>query len=263
MVEVPEKAKGGTRRAPRLVTPPVLDQWPLPEPSGPIQRGQPSSWAERVRPPAGLRAGSPRCARVPDVSASRWRRGASTSRRVAECVRPVRRTEVGRCRWGSGAALAKGSTADACSSDRARRRRGHSRLLTEVVRELPWAPRYPRRLRRHRLPTSPPTRSRALRGDSSSRPTRERGFLLGQDEVDDEDVLDGALEVSRASMRRGCDSWVVSDRRIWQITTRHRLGTSGSGEGGAWRPRPARRAPPGAGLSGASTSTPPRATISS
>jgi hydroxyethylthiazole kinase-like uncharacterized protein yjeF len=111
---------------------------------------------------------------------------------------------------------------------------GTARLLTEVVQELPAGT--PVVLDAYGVTVLPDVAAetgRALRDRLVMTPNSgELAFLLGEDEVGDDDVLEGALEVSRRfGAVVGCDTWVVADRRIWQITTGDTgLGTSGSGD---------------------------------
>jgi hydroxyethylthiazole kinase-like uncharacterized protein yjeF len=78
-----------------------------------------------------------------------------------------------------------------------------------------------------------PETSRALRGRLVLTPNGgELARLLGRDTVDDDELVEGALTVSRRfDAVVGCGTFVASEGRLWQITTGDTgLGTSGSGD---------------------------------
>lgn len=242
MADVPDEAQGGTRRAPRLVTPHLLEQWRLPEPSGTkYSRGQ-------VLVVGGAR-GTPGGVLLAGRSALRMGAGRlsvavaeSIAQHVAVALPECGATGLAEDEHGSvtgvgaGAALDKElGRADALlvgpGLDDAE---GSARLLTEVVTQVPRD--IPVVLDAYGvtvLPQLGQETSGALRDRLVLTPnTNELALLLGQDDVADEDVVDGALEVSRRYRAAvGCGTWVVSQRRIWQITTGDTgLGTSGSGD---------------------------------
>lgn len=242
MAEVPDEARGGTRRAPRLVTPHVLDQWPLPEPSGSkYSRGQALVVGGARRTPGGvllagrsaLRMGAGRLS----VAVAE-----SVAQHVAVALPECGATGLAEDEHGSvtgvgaGAELAKelGRTDALLVGPGLDGAEGSARLLTELVAELPRdTPVVLDAYGVTVLPQVDKGTSGALRDRLVLTPnTGELARLLGQDEVADEDVVDGALEVSRHyGAVVGCGTWVVSERRIWQITTGDTgLGTSGSGD---------------------------------
>lgn len=242
VADVPEEARGGTRRAPRLVTPHVLEQWPLPEPSGSkYSRGQALVVGGARSTPGGVLLAGQSALRT-----GAGRLSVAVAESVAQHV-AVAMPECGATGLaedgsgsvtgvGAGAALARElDRADALllgpGLDDAE---GTARLLTEVVRELPAG--RPVVLDAYGvtvLPDVPDDTRKALRDRLVLTPnTGELAFLLDVDEVGDDDVLEGALEVSRRfGAVVGCDTWVVADRRVWRITTGDTgLGTSGSGD---------------------------------
>lgn len=242
VAEVPEEARGGTRRAPRLVTPHFLGQWPLPEPSGSkYSRGQALVVGGARATPGGVLLAGQAALRM-----GAGRLSVAVAESIAQHV-AVALPECGAtglAEDGRGSVTGVGSGAAlATELDRADGlllgpglddAEGTARLLTEVVEDLPAAT--PVVLDAYGvtvLPDVPARTSRALRDRLVVTPnTGELAFLLGQDEVGDEDVVAGALEVSRRfGAVVGCDTWVVADRRIWQVTTGDTgLGTSGSGD---------------------------------
>ncbi|KGN42271.1 hypothetical protein N801_00445 [Knoellia aerolata DSM 18566] len=240
--EVPEGAVGGTRRAPRLVTPHVLEQWPLPEPSGSkYSRGQALVVGGARSTPGGvllagqsaLRMGSGRLSVAVAESVARHVAVALPECGATGLAEDGRGSVTG---VGAGAALARElARADGLllgpGLDDAD---GTARLLAEVVQELPAdTPVILDAYGVTVLPDVGADTSRALRDRLVVTPnTAELAFLLGEDELDAEDVVAGALEASRRfGAVVGCDTWVVADRRIWQITTGDTgLGTSGSGD---------------------------------
>lgn len=242
MAEVPDDAGGGTRRAPRLVTPHVLERWPLPEPGGSkYSRGQALVVGGARRTPGGvllagraaLRMGAGRLSVAVAESVAQH-----VAVALPECgASALAEDEQGSVTGvGAGAELAKElARADAVlvgpGLDGAD---GSARLLTELVAELPRDT--PVVLDAYGVTVLPQVdrgTSDALRDRLVLTPnTGELARLLGQDEVGDEDVVDGALEVSRRyGAVVGCDTWVVAERRLWRITTGDTgLGTSGSGD---------------------------------
>ncbi|MFW5470454.1 NAD(P)H-hydrate dehydratase [Knoellia sp. CPCC 206435] len=242
MAEVPEGARGGTRRAPRLVTPHVLDQWPLPEPSGSkYSRGQALVVGGARRTPGGvllagrsaLRMGAGRLS----VAVAE-----SVAQHVAVALPECGATGLAEDEHGSVTGVGAGSEL-AKELDRTDAllvgpgldgAEGSARLLTELVAELPRGT--PVVLDAYGvtvLPQVDKATSGGLRDRLVLTPNSgELARLLGQDEVADEDVVEGALQVSRQyGAVVGCGTWVVSERRIWQITTGDTgLGTSGSGD---------------------------------
>ncbi|MGO4600175.1 NAD(P)H-hydrate dehydratase [Terrabacter sp. 2RAF25] len=247
MAEVPEAVRGGTRRSPRLVTPHLLHDWPLPEPSGTkYSRGQAVVVGGARATPGGvllagraaLRTGAGRLSVAVADSIARH-----VAVALPECgARGLAEDERGSVTGvGAGRALAgELDRADAVLvgpglDDVA----GAVRLVEEVAQEVPAGT--PVVLDAYGLASLPDVAreaSRALRGRLVLTPnTGELAQLLEREapqgeELEGDDVSDAAVEVARRfDAVVGCGTVVVADGRIWQVTTGDTgLGTSGSGD---------------------------------
>lgn len=242
MDDAPEAVRGGTRRSPRLVTPHLLDDWPLPEPSGSkYARGQALVVGGARATPGGvllagraaLRTGAGRLSVAVADSVARH-----VAVALPECgARGLAEDEDGSVTGeGAGQVLARElERADAVLvgpglDDAA----GTTRLLDEIVPVLPA--RTPVVLDAYGLTTLPdtdPATSKALRGRLVLTPnTVELARLLGREHLDDEEVVEATLEAARRyDAVVGCGTTVAGDGRLWQVTTGDTgLGTSGSGD---------------------------------
>jgi len=242
VAEIPEAVRGGTAKSPRPVTPHLLDDWLLPEPSGTkYSRGQALVIGGARGTPGGvllagraaLRTGAGRLS----VAVAE-----SVAQHVAvvlpECgARGLAEDEHGSVTGvGAGEALASElERADAMLvgpglDDAA----GSARLLEELVPHLPA--RTPVVLDAYGLTVLPDVSAemrRALAGRLVLTPnTGELAHLLGRDGLEDDEVLDATLLAARRlDAVVGCGTTVVADGRVWQVTTGDTgLGTSGSGD---------------------------------
>lgn len=242
MAEVPDAVRGGTARSPRPVTPHLLDDWPLPEPSGSkYSRGQALVVGGARGTPGGvllagraaLRTGAGRLSVAVAQSVAQH-----VAVALPECgARGLAEDEDGSVTGeGAGQALASElERADAVlvgpGLDDAE---GTARLLDELVPGLP--DRVPVVLDAYgltSLPDATPQTSRALRGRLVLTPnTGELAHLLGRDGLDDDEVVDAALTAARRfDAVVGCGTTVAAQGRVWQVTTGDTgLGTSGSGD---------------------------------
>lgn len=239
---VPEEAAGGDVDSPRAVTPMLLRRWPLPEPTGTkYSRGQVLVVGGARSTPGGamlagrsaLCMGAGRLSLAVAESISRHvavavpecgtialpedESGSVTGERAGDLLR----RELAR----ADAVLVGPGLADA---------EGSLRLLTEVVRAAPESvPFVLDAFGLTTLPDAPPEVAHRLAGRLVATPnTGELARLLGTDEVDDEDVARGCLDIaSRYDAVVACDTWIAGGGRLWQITTGDTgLGTSGSGD---------------------------------
>ena len=242
MADLDPDVAGGTRRSPRPVTPHLLEAWPLPEASGTkYSRGQVLVVGGSRSTPGGvLLAGR-----------SALRMGAGRlSVAVAESIAAHVAVALPECGVTPLAEDAKGSVTgvgagSALSSEVERADAvligpglddvdGAVRLITEVTTALPA--RTPVVLDAYAmtaLPSVSEETRRALRERVLLTPnTGELARLLGSDEIAEDAVVDGVLDAARRYQAVvGCDSYIASGGRLWQITTGDTgLGTSGSGD---------------------------------
>ncbi len=242
MADIPAAAAGGTRRSPRLVTPHLLEHWPLPEARGTkYSRGQVLVVGGSRATPGGvllageaaLRMGAGRLSVAVASSIA-----AHVAVALAECgATPLAEGPDGSVTGvGSGAALAgELERADAVLlGPGLDELEGAARLVAEVVRELPAGT--PVVLDSYALTALPELADdirRALRDRAVLTPnTGELALLLDEEEVEEDAVVDGVLDLSRRYRAVvSCDSWVAAGGRTWRITTGDTgLGTSGSGD---------------------------------
>ncbi|WP_374928660.1 NAD(P)H-hydrate dehydratase [Kytococcus sedentarius] len=240
--QIPDAATGGTATDPRLVTPHMLREWPLPDPSGSkYNRGQAVVvGGARATPGAVLLAG---------VSALRMGAG-KLHLGVARTVAPHLAVAVpesgvtGLAESSSGSVTGEGAGA-ALEKETGRADgvlvgpglddpEGTARLLTEVVPTV--ADGTPVVLDAFGL-TILPDVDRAvvdtLRGRLVATPNPgELAHILGREEIGDDELAEAALEAAaRYDAVVGCADWVAADGRVWQVTTGDTgLGTSGSGD---------------------------------
>lgn len=242
MAEIPEAVRGGTAKSPRPVTPHLLDDWLLPEPSGSkYSRGQALVIGGARGTPGGvllagraaLRTGAGRLS----VAVAE-----SVAQHVAVVLPECGAQGLAEDEHGSVTGEGAGDTlaselerADAVLvgpglDDAA----GSARLLEDLVPRLPA--RTPVVLDAYGLTVLPdvsPETRRALAGRLVLTPnTGELAHLLGRDGLDDHEVLDAALLAARRlDAVVGCGTTIVADGRVWQVTTGDTgLGTSGSGD---------------------------------
>lgn len=242
MVEVPTAVRGGDADSPRPVTPHLLEDWPLPEPEGSkYSRGQALViGGARATPGGVLLAG--RAALRTGAGRLSVAVAASVAQHVAvalpECgARGLAEDEDGSVTGeGAGDALAKElERADAVlvgpGLDSAE---GTARLLDELVPLLPEeTPVVLDAYGLTSLPQADPATARALRGRLVLTPNaHELARLLGRDDVDDDEVVEGALEAAeRFDAVVGASTVVVAGGEVWEMTTGDTgLGTSGSGD---------------------------------
>lgn len=240
--QIPDGAAGGTPTAPRLVTPAMLRQWPLPDPAGSkYDRGQAVViGGARSTPGAVLLAG---------VSALRMGAGKlhlgvaeTVAAHLAVAVPESGVTGLAESSSGSvsgigaGAALeAETSRADAVligpgldAPD------GSARLLSEVVPTLPQD--VPVVLDAFGLTILPDVDQAVvdmLRGRLVATPNPgELARILDRDEIGDDELAEATLEAAeKYGAVVGCADWAVADGRVWKVTTGDTgLGTSGSGD---------------------------------
>ena len=242
MAEVPEAVQGGTPRSPRPVTPHLLDDWPLPEPSGTkYSRGQALVVGGARGTPGGvLLAG--RAALRTGAGRLSVAVAASVAQHVAVVLPECGAQGLAEDAQGSVTGVGAGRTL-ASELDRADAvlvgpglddAEGAARLVDELVAELPAAT--PVVLDAYGLTcladVAPETR-RALKGRLVLTPnTGELAHLLGTDSLEDDDVVGAALRAARRfDAVVACGSSVVADGRVWEVTTGDTgLGTSGSGD---------------------------------
>ncbi|WP_404385960.1 NAD(P)H-hydrate dehydratase [Knoellia locipacati] len=242
MDELPEAVRGGTPRSPRLVTPHLLADWPLPEPSGSkYSRGQALVVGGARATPGGvllagraaLRTGAGRLSVAVAESVAQH-----VAVALPECGAHGLAEDAHGSVTGSGAGRVLGrelGRADAVlvgpGLDDAN---GTARLLDEIVPELPAeTPVVLDAYGLTSLPDADPATSRALRGRLVLTPNAvELAHLLGRERVDDGEVVEASLEAARRyDAVVGCGTTVVSGGRTWQVTTGDTgLGTSGSGD---------------------------------
>jgi hydroxyethylthiazole kinase-like uncharacterized protein yjeF len=242
MADLPGAVAGGTRRSPRLVTPQLLGEWTLPEATGTkYSRGQVLVVGGSRKTPGGVLLAGRSALRM-----GAGRLSVAVARSIAahvavslpECgATPLDEDSDGSVTGvGSGAALADElKRADAVlvgpGLDDAE---GAVQLVHEIARALPaGTPLVLDSYALSALRSVTEETRRALWNRVLLTPnTDELAILLGEDELDDEDVVDGVLEVSRTHRAVvACASWVSSGGRLWRITTGDTgLGTSGSGD---------------------------------
>lgn len=239
---VPDQVRGGSLTAPRLVTPALLRQWPLPEPSGSkYSRGQ-------VLVIGGARQ-TPGAAMLAGEAALRMGAG-RLSLGVAESVAPAIAVAMPECGTTGLPEDAAGSVegvgvGELLSKELGRcdalvigpgldEPQGTLHLMGEVLREVPdHVPVVLDAFGATILPDLDEAVRSSLRGRLALTPnTGELAHLLEQDSLEEHDVPRG---VANAAEKFGavvaCNAWVVGDGGVWQLTTGDTgLGTSGSGD---------------------------------
>lgn len=239
---VPDEVSGGTLAAPRLVTPALLRQWPLPEPSGTkYSRGQvlviggarQTPGAAMLAGEAALRMGAGRLSlgvaesvastvavAMPECGATGLPEDDEGSVEGSGVGRLLAK-ELGRCD-----ALVIGPGLDEPE--------GTLQLMGEVLCELPdHVPVVLDAFAATILPDLDEEVRSSLRGRVALTPnTGELAHLLEEDSVDEHDLAQGvATAAERFGAAVACNSWVVWDGGVWQLTTGDTgLGTSGSGD---------------------------------
>ncbi|GAA1394338.1 NAD(P)H-hydrate dehydratase [Luteococcus peritonei] len=239
---MPQAAAGGTLAHPMLITPAMLRSWPLPEPTGSkYRRGQVlvvggarfTPGAAMLAGLAGLRVGAGRLSlgvaesvagrvavAIPESGAFGLAEDDEGSV-SGEAVAQVLGKEIGRTD-----ALLVGPGLDEPE--------GTIRLLTEILAELPSeVPVVLDAFGATVLPDLDPALLKQLSGRLVLTPNAgELARLLELDELDEEDVAQASLDCAkRYGAAVGCNSWVVHEGRVWQVTTGDTgLGTSGSGD---------------------------------
>jgi len=242
LTEVPEEMAGGTLARPQLVTPAMLRQWPLPEPTGhKYSRGQ-------ALVVGGARH-TPGAAMLSGIAALRMGAG-RLSLGVAASVAPHVAVAIPES---AAVGLAEDETGSITGEDCAQvlgkevtrtdsllvgpgldSPEGTIRLLEELVTELPA--NIPVVLDAFGATVLPEVSSEVrekLAGRLVLTPnTNELARLLGIDEVADGEDGQATLKCAKKYQAAvGCNSWVAWDGDLWQITTGDTgLGTSGSGD---------------------------------
>lgn len=241
LASVPDEVAGGTLRNPTLVTSSLLRDWCLPEPTGTkYSRGQ-------VVVVGGARY-TPGAAMLAGLSALRLGAGRLTLA-VAESVAPhvaVAIPESGAIGLPETDGSVNGEgVAEVLGKELGRAQallvgpgldepEGTLRLLEGVVGELPAD--VPVVLDAYGA-TVLPQADKAVRGALAGRlvltpNTGELAFLLGRDDLADDEVPEATLACAKAyGAAVGCNSWVAFEGRAWQMTEGDTgLGTSGSGD---------------------------------
>lgn len=239
---IPAAAGGGSPQAPRLVTPQLLRDWPLPEPTG-------SKYSRGQVLVVGGAATTPGAAILAGTSALRMGAGRLTLA-VARSIAPYVAVAVPECGTvplpddEAGSVTGEGA-AELLETELSRADavligpglddpEGSARLVSRVLPLVPAEVTVV--LDAFGLTVLPEVADRhvePLHGRLICTPnTGELARLVGADDLDDDAVLESAGEVAR---RYGavvaCDSWVCDSERVWQITTGDTgLGTSGSGD---------------------------------
>lgn len=239
---IPDAVAGGTKRAPRQVTPAFLRAWPLPEPSGTkYSRGQVLvAGGDRGTPGAVMLAG----AAALRVGAGRLTLAvaASIAAHVAVALPECGTVELDESHGGGVTGI---GAVDTIGRDLKRSDavlvgpglgtpEGAQRLVTEILTALPA--KTPLVLDAFGATVlsqvDDATRERAQGRLALTPNSNELAFLLGVDGLEDDAVLDGCLELSKKySAAVACNQWIVEDGKVWEITTGDTgLGTSGSGD---------------------------------
>ena len=240
--DIPSPAAGGTLDDPRLVTPDMLREWPLPSPAG-------TKYTRGQAVVVGGSCTTPGAVLLAGVSALRMgagklhlgvAEGVASHLAVAvpeSGVTALRESAKGSVTGeGAGAALQREtSRADGVLigpglDDPA----GSARLVAEIVPTLGDETRVV--LDAFGLTVLPDLDDAvvdALRGRLVATPNvGELEYVLERDELSDDDVPAAVLEAAeRFDAVVGCEQWVAADGRLWQVTTGDTgLGTSGSGD---------------------------------
>lgn len=240
--QIPETAAGGTLKNPRLVTPDMLREWPLPSPSG-------TKYTRGQAVVVGGSCATPGAVLLAGVSALRMGAGKlhlgvaeGVARHLAVAVPESGVTALAESSDGSvtgvgtGAALeretsrADGVLVGPGLDDP----EGSARLITEIVPTLGDETRVV--LDAFGLTVLPDLDDSvvdALRGRLVATPNSgELAYVLDRDEIPDDEVAEATLAAAkRYDAVVGCEQWVAADGRLWQVTTGDTgLGTSGSGD---------------------------------
>lgn len=240
--EIPSPAAGGTLDDPRLVTPDMLREWPLPSPTGTkYSRGQAVVvGGSRATPGAVLLAG---------VAALRMGAG-KLHLGVAEGVAAHLAVAVPESGVTALAESAEGSVTGEGAGAALEREtsradgvlvgpglddpKGSTRLITEIAPSLGEDTRVV--LDAFGLTVLPDLDDdvvEALRGRLVATPNAgELAYVLERDEISEDDVPGAVLEAAeRYDAVVGCEQWVAAEGGLWQVTTGDTgLGTSGSGD---------------------------------
>lgn len=240
--QIPGPATGGTASDPRLITPDMLREWPLPAPEG-------TKYTRGQAVVVGGSCSTPGAVLLAGVAALRMGAGKlhlgvaeGVARPLAVAVPESGVTALAESADGSvtgsgaGAALERETgRADALLvGPGLDDPEGSARLLTEVIPTLRGD--IPVVLDAFGLTVLPDVDDgvvTSLRGRLVATPNSgELAHLLDLDELADEDVPQAALDAAeRYAAVVGCEQWVAADGALWQVTTGDTgLGTSGSGD---------------------------------
>lgn len=240
--DIPSPAAGGTLDDPRLVTPDMLREWPLPSPAG-------TKYTRGQAVVVGGSCTTPGAVLLAGVSALRMGAG-KLHLGVAEGVAPHLAVAVPESGVTALRESAKGSVTGEGAGAALQREtsradgvligpglddpEGSARLVAEIVPTLGDETRVV--LDAFGLTVLPDLDDAvvdALRGRLVATPNvGELEYVLERDELSDDDVPAAVLEAAeRFDAVVGCEQWVAADGRLWQVTTGDTgLGTSGSGD---------------------------------
>lgn len=240
--QIPEAATGGAAEEPRLITPDMLREWPLPAPEG-------TKYTRGQAVVVGGACSTPGAVLLAGVAALRMGAGKlhlgvaeGVARHLAVAVPESGVTALAESADGSvtgvgaGAALERetGRADGVLVGPGLDDPEGSARLLAEIVPTLEAdTPVVLDAFGLTVLPDVDDPVADALRGRLVATPNSgELAHLLGRDEVPDEEVPAAALEAAeRYGAVVGCEQWVAADGALWQVTTGDTgLGTSGSGD---------------------------------
>lgn len=239
---IPDEAAPGDARDPRLITPALLRAWPLPTPSGTkYSRGQTLVIGGAAKTPGGAMLAGLAALRV---GAGRLSLAVAESVAAQVAVAIPESGVYGLAQDAAGSVTGEGSAAvlerelgkadgvlvgpglDAAE--------GTIRLLEEVAPVL--GERAPLVVDAYGFTVLPDVSSACreqLAGRLIATPNAtELGRVVGQDELDPDEVPNAALEIAgRYGLVMACSGWVTDGHGVWRISTGDTgLGTSGSGD---------------------------------